>query len=61
MEVKDIPQIASMSEFAIFRLTFLKSFIKDVLIPSTNEHLNEKIMLPKFYVWLGCRFFHGMF
>ena len=60
-KLKTWPQIASMSEFSIFRLTFPESFIKDVVIPSTNVHLDEKLTLPEFYVWLGCRFFMACF
>ena len=56
-KTKTWPQIASMSEFAIFRLTVPESFIKGVMIPATNEHLEENLTLHEFYVWLGCRFF----
>ena len=58
---KTWPQIASMTEFAIFRLVFPEQFIKDVVIPSTNNHLQEQLTLPEFYVWLGCRFFMACF
>ena len=46
-----------MSEVAIFRLTIPESFIKGVVIPATNEHLEENLTLHEFYVWLGCQFF----
>jgi len=55
--LKTWPQIALMTEFSIFRLAFPESFITDVVIPATNQHLTEKLTLHEFYVWLGCRFF----
>ena len=60
---KTWPTIATMSEFALFHLTFPEEFIKTVIILATNQHLKgDKLTLGEFYVWLGCRFFmlkHG--
>ena len=51
-------QIVTMSEFAIFRLTFPEEYIRSVIIPATNIVLEgEQLTLREFYVWLGCRFF----
>ena len=59
---KTWPMIATMSEFALFRLTFPEEFIKTVVIPATNQHKEgEQLTLNEFYVWLGCRFFMACF
>ena len=54
--------IVTMSEFALFCLTFPEKFIKTVVIPATHQHLKgEKLTLGEVYVWLGCQFFMACF
>ena len=59
---KSWKQVGTMTELAIFRMTFPEEYIKSVMIPATNAHLpGEKLTLNEFYVWLGCRFFMACF
>ncbi|KAL3809499.1 hypothetical protein ACHAXA_009735 [Cyclostephanos tholiformis] len=54
-------EIASMSEFELFRMAFLEDFVKDVIIPRTNDNLGSPLMLGEFYKWLRCNFFMACF
>jgi hypothetical protein len=59
---KSWKQVGTMTELAIYRVTFPEEYIKSVMIPATNAHLpGEKLTLNEFYVWLGCRFFMACF
>ncbi len=52
---KSWPTIATMEEFAVFRLYFPEAYIKATIIPMTNTHLKgDQLTLQEFYVWLGC-------
>ncbi len=49
---------ADMDLLMIFQLCMPEEFIREVCIPATNKHIEgEKLTLPEFYKWLGCRFF----
>ena len=54
-------EIASMTEFELFRMAFPEDFVKDVIIPRTNDNLGSPLMLGEFYKWLGCNFFMACF
>ena len=49
--------IADYDELALFRLCFPEEWIVEVLIPTTNVELVEKLTLHEFYCWLGCIFY----
>ena len=51
-----------MTELSLFRMEFREKWVRDVLIPSTNEEISgENITLKAFYVYLGCHFFMACF
>ncbi|KAL3811352.1 hypothetical protein ACHAXA_000768 [Cyclostephanos tholiformis] len=54
-------EIVSMTEFELFRMAFPEDFVKDVIIPRTNDNLGLPLMLGEFYKWLGCNFFMACF
>ncbi|KAL3810770.1 LOW QUALITY PROTEIN: hypothetical protein ACHAXA_001595, partial [Cyclostephanos tholiformis] len=54
-------EIASMTEFELFQMAFPEDFVKDVIIPQTNDNLGSPLMLGEFYKWLGCNFFMACF
>jgi hypothetical protein len=54
-------EIASMTEFELFRMTFPVNFVEDVIIPTTNDKLGSPLKLGEFYKWLGCNFFMACF
>ena len=59
---KTWPQVGEMTEFAIFRMTFPEDYLKNVVIPATNAHIEgDALTLSELYVWLGCRFFMACF
>jgi hypothetical protein len=46
-----------MTEFAIFRMTFPKDYLENVVILATNAHIEgDALTLRELYVWLGCHF-----
>ncbi|KAL7462616.1 hypothetical protein ACHAXS_004556 [Conticribra weissflogii] len=54
--------IKEMFRFAVFRMCMPEDFLKTVLIPETNKHLEgDKLTLSELYKWLGCRFFQACF
>ena len=51
-----------MTELSLFRMTFPEKWVRDVLIPATNEEISgDDITLKEFYVYLGCHFFMAYF
>ncbi len=50
-------QIAEYNGFDLFRMCFPEEYIRDIVIPTTNMNLVNKMTLHEFYVWLGCIFF----
>jgi hypothetical protein len=51
-----------MTEFAIFCMTFPEDYLKNVVIPATNAHIEgDALTLRELYVWLGCHFFMASF
>ncbi|EED93204.1 predicted protein [Thalassiosira pseudonana CCMP1335] len=54
--------IADMDVLAVFRMCMPERYIREVCIPATNVHIvGERLTLPEFYRWLGCRFFMACF
>ncbi len=54
-------EVGEMGEFDLFRMTFPEEFVVEVIIPSTNKHLDKPLSLQEWYVWLGCQFFMACF
>jgi len=54
-------QVAGMSEFDLFRMCMPEQFIRDVVLPATNEILQPHLSISEFYVWIGCNFFMSCF
>jgi hypothetical protein len=50
-----------MTEFELFQMALPEDFVKDVIIPTTNDNLGSLLMLGEFYKWLGCNFFMACF
>ena len=51
-------KISEMTELSLFRMAFPEQWVRDVLIPATNEEISgENITLKEFYVYLGYHFF----
>ena len=51
-----------MTELSLFRMAFPEKWVRDVLIPATNEKFSgDNINLKEFYVYLGCHFFMAYF
>ena len=56
------PKISEMAELSLFRMAFPEQWVRDVLIPATNEEIaGDDITLQEFYVYLGCHFFMTRF
>ena len=56
------PKISEMTELYLFRMSFPEQWVRDFLIPATNEGLlGDAITLQEFYVFLGCHFFMACF
>ncbi|KAL7472879.1 hypothetical protein ACHAXS_013261 [Conticribra weissflogii] len=54
--------IKEMLCYAVFRMCMSEEFLKSILIPETNKHLEgDKLTLSELYKWLGCRFFQACF
>ena len=54
--------ISEMDEFAQFRMCFPEKWVREVVIPATNERIKgDPINLSEFYVFLGCHFFMACF
>jgi hypothetical protein len=54
-------EIAEKSELDLFQMAFPESFIKEVVLPTTNLHLSPHLKMQEFYKWLGCHFFMASF
>ena len=55
-------KISEMKGLSLFRMAFPEQFVRDVLIPATNEEISGGgINLQEFYVYLGCHFFMECF
>ena len=51
-----------MTELSLFSMAFPAKWVRDVLIPATNEEISgDDITLKEFYVYLGCHFFVACF
>ena len=56
------PKNSEMTELSLFRMAFPEQWVRDVLIPATNEEISgDDITLKEFYVYLGCHFFMACF
>ena len=56
------PEIYDITELSIFRMALPEKWVRDVLIPATNEGISgDGITLKDFYVYLGCHFFMACF
>ena len=56
------PEISEMTELFLFRMELPEKWVRDVLIPATNEEISgDGITLKEFYVYLGCHFFMACF
>ena len=54
--------IQEMKELAQFRMCFPEQWVKEVVIPATNNEINgDPLTLSEFYVYLGCHFFMTCF
>ena len=53
--------IADYDELRLFRMCFPEQWIIDVLIPTTNKQLVDKLSLHEFYVFLGIIFYMACF
>ena len=59
---KSWQKIKEMDELALFRMCFPEQWVKDVLIPATNNEIEgDALTLSQFYVYLGCHFFMACF
>ena len=54
-------QIVEYDELRLFRMCFPEEWIVDVLIPTTNKDLVNKLSLQEFYVFLGIIFYIACF
>ena len=54
-------ELAAKSEFHLFRMCMPEQFIRDVVLPATNEKLTPHLSISEFYVWIGCNFFMACF
>ena len=54
-------QIAEYDELNLFRICFPEQYIVEVLIPTTNKELSDKLSLQEFYIWLGIIFYMACF
>ena len=51
-----------MKEISLFKMSFPEQWVRNVLIPSTNEYIaGDDITLQEFYVYLVCHFFMECF
>ena len=49
------PKIPEMTELSLFRMAFTEQWVRDVLIPATNEEISgDNITLQELYVHLEC-------
>ena len=56
------PKQSEMKELSLFSMALPEQWVRDVLIPATNEEISRKdINLKEFYVYLGCHFFMAYF
>ena len=54
--------ISEMTDLSLFKMAFPEQWVRDVLIPATNEEITgDKITLQEFYVYWGCYFFMDCF
>jgi hypothetical protein len=53
--------VADYDELILFRMCFPEVFIVEVLIPSTNKELADKLYLQEFYIFLGLIFYMACF
>ena len=55
-------EISEMTELSLFRMALPEKWVRDVLIPATNEEISrDDITLKELYVYLGCHFFMACF
>lgn len=50
-------EVAEMDELELFLMCFPVKYIKSVIIPETNKHLQVPVTMQEFFVFLGCLFF----
>ena len=51
-----------MDELALFWMCFPEQWVKDVLIPATNNEIEgDALTISELYVYLGCHFFVAYF
>ena len=51
------PIVKDMDELQLFLLCLPVDYIKTVILPSTNVHLDKELTMQEFFVFLGCLFF----
>ena len=57
-----LPKNSDMMELSLFRMKLPEKYVRDVLIPATNEESSgDEITLKEFYLYLGCHFFMACF
>jgi len=50
-------EVAEMNELELFLMCFPVKYIKSVIIPETNKHLQVPVSMQEFFVFIGCLFF----
>jgi hypothetical protein len=46
-----------MNELELFLMCFPVKYIKSIILPKTNKHLQVPMTMQEFFVFLGCLFF----
>ena len=49
--------IAEMDELELFLMCFPVKYIKDVVIPESNKHLERDMTMSEFFTFIGCLLF----
>ena len=50
-------EVAEMNELELFLMCFPVKYIKSIIIPKTNKHLQVPVTMQEFFVFLGYHFF----
>ncbi len=50
-------EVAEMNELELFLMCFPVKYIKSVIFPEINKHLQVPVTMQEFFVFLGCHFF----
>ena len=50
-------EVAEMNELELFLMCFPVKYIKSVIIPETNKHLQVPVSMQELFIFIGCLFF----